>query len=243
MLGIGLRRLIPPRYLSSDTVDSVKLATGLVATMAALLLGLLVSSAKGTYDTERNQVIQMAAKVAYLDRMLEIYGPESREARKEFRMVVEDAIGRVWPEGHGQPSEFGVRLTHGESFYAAIFALVPRDDMQRSIKTQATTVAAELGHLRTLLVAESVSSISFPLLVTVVCWLMAIFLSFSALAPSNIIARGALFISVISVSGAIFLILELDRPFGGLIQISSEPLQNALKQLAPPASAGTIPAR
>ncbi|HYW71211.1 MAG TPA: hypothetical protein VE961_09260, partial [Pyrinomonadaceae bacterium] len=64
-LGMRIRALLPEHHLSADTKDTVKLAMGLVATMAALLLGLLVSAAKGTYDAERGQVIQMAAKAAF----------------------------------------------------------------------------------------------------------------------------------------------------------------------------------
>lgn len=77
LLGRTLRRLLPEGHLAADSRDAIKLAMGLVATMSALVLGLLVSSAKGSYDTERSEVIQMAAKVAFLDRVLAIYGPEA----------------------------------------------------------------------------------------------------------------------------------------------------------------------
>ncbi len=232
LLGLRLRRLLPEHHLSADTKDAVKLAMGLVATMAALLLGLLVSSAKGTYDTERSQVIQMAAKVAFLDRVLELYGPDTKEARVLLRVAVEDAVRRVWPERKGVAPQLGARPQGGEAFYNAIYGLNPRDDLQRSVRTQAATLAAELGQLRSLLVAESVTSISTPLLVMVVCWLVAIFFSFALLAPPNATATLALMVSALSVAGALFLILELDHPFGGLIQISSEPMLNALSQLA-----------
>ena len=83
LLGRILRRLLPENHLTADSRDTIKLAMGLVATMAALVLGLLVSSAKGSYDTERSEVIQMAAKVAFLDRVLSVYGPEAVEARAQ----------------------------------------------------------------------------------------------------------------------------------------------------------------
>src|SRR5438093_1434458 len=81
LLGRALRRLLPEDHLAADSRDTIKLAMGLVATMTALVLGLLVSSAKGAYDTKRSEVIQMAAKVAFLDRLLSLYGPEAAEAR------------------------------------------------------------------------------------------------------------------------------------------------------------------
>src|SRR5262249_16416162 len=99
------RRRLPEQHLNADTKDTVKLAMGLVATMSALLLGLLVSSAKGSYDTTRTQVIQMGAKVAFLDRVLELYGPEAADARRQFRDAVDDAVRRIWPKDKASASE------------------------------------------------------------------------------------------------------------------------------------------
>jgi hypothetical protein len=104
--------------------------------------------------------------------------------------------------------------------------------MQAALKTQAASLAVDLGQVRTLLAAQSVPSISKPMLVILVLWLVVIFLGFSVLAPSNTTTILALMVSALAVSGAILLILELDEPFGGLIGISSEPMVNALHQLA-----------
>ena len=119
----------------------------------------------------------------------------------------------------------------GNVIYLAIQHLTPNDDMQRSLKAQATTLAVELGQLRTLLVAESISSISKPLLIVVAFWLVVIFLSFSLIAPHNATATLALMISAVSAATAIFLVLELDRPFSGLLRIPNEPMRNVLSQL------------
>jgi hypothetical protein len=85
VLGTYLRRLLPEHHLGADTKDAVKLAMGLVATMSALVLGLLVTSVKGAYDTRKHEVRQLAAKVAFIDRVLRAYGPEADEARSQFR--------------------------------------------------------------------------------------------------------------------------------------------------------------
>jgi hypothetical protein len=232
LLGMGLRRLLPEHHLSADTKDTVKLAMGLVATMAALLLGLLVSSAKGAYDAERIQVIQMAAKVVFLDRVLTDYGPEAADIRIQLHALVEEAVQRMWPEERNIPPQLASNTPAGDAIYSAIQQLSPRNDLQRSLKAQAATLAVEAGQLRTLLIAQLVPSISKPLLIVVVSWLVAIFLSFSLFAPPNATANLALMVAVLAVSGAIYLILELDQPFGGLIQISSEPMLNALSHLA-----------
>ena len=231
LLGMVLRRCLPDRHLSADSRDVIKLAIGLVATMSALVLGLLVSSAKGSYDTERSEVIQMAAKVAFLDRVLMVYGPEGAEARTRFHEVVEEAVTAMWPQEASGSAHLAANPKTGNAVYAAVQDLSPRDDTQRKLKDQATTLATDLGQLRSLLVAQSAPSVSMPMLIILVSWLLVIFLGFSALAPPNPTAAVALIISAFAVSGAIFLILELDQPFGGLIGISSEPMLNTLHQL------------
>jgi len=205
---------------------------GLVATMAALVLGLLVSSVKGSYDTERSEVIQMAAKVAFLDRVLAIYGPEAAEARTRFHEAVKEAVMAMWPREASGSAQVAPNPKPGNAVYAAVQDLSPHDDMQRKLKDQATTIATDLGQLRSLLVAQSVPSISTPMLIILVSWLVVIFLGFSVLAPPNATVMFALMVSALAVSGAIFLILELDQPFDGLIRISSEPMLNAMQQFA-----------
>ena len=226
-----LRRLLPQHHLSADSKDTVKLAMGLVATMSALLLGLLVSSAKTSYDTTRGQVIQMASKVALLDRVLGVYGPEGAELRRELRALIEEQMRRMWPGEVIAPAQTKPQARSGDAFYVAILSLPARDDTQRALKAQAASLTLELGQLRSLMLAQSTSSISQPMLIVVVLWLVVIFLSFSLLAPPNATTNLALMVSALCTAGAMFLILELDRPFGGLIQISSEPLRNALSQL------------
>ena len=228
LLGMRIRRLLPAHHRDADTKDTVKLAMGLVATMSALLLGLLVASAKGSYDTVRSEIIQMAAKVSFLDRVLGLYGPDAAPLRAQFRAATEEGVRQMWSQGAGSL----VPGTHtGDALYAAIQGLSPRDDAQRNLKAQAASLAVDLAQLRTLLRAQSLASISRPLLVVVVLWLVIIFLSFSVFAPPNATATLALMVSALAVAGAIFLILEMDHPFSGLIQISNEPLLNALNPL------------
>jgi hypothetical protein len=205
---------------------------GLVATMSALVLGLLVSSAKGSYDTERSEVIQMAAKVAFLNRILTAYGPEAAAARGQVRQVVEQAVGHVWHGETRSPGQLALSTSAGDLAYVAVQQLSADNDMQRTLKTQAVSQLTDLGQLRSLLIAQSVPSISTPMLVILVSWLVIIFFGFSVVAPPNVTTVLALVVSAFAVSGAIFLILELDQPFGGVIHISSEPMLNALQQFA-----------
>src|SRR5262245_42135200 len=231
LAGRTIRRLLPDHHLATESRDGIKLALGLVSTMSALVLGLLVSSAKSSYDTERSEVIQMAAKVAFLDRVLAVYGPEAAEPRTRFHDAVKEAIKRMWPEEAESSVLLAPNTQTGHAMYAAVQNLSPSDEAQRKRNDQAASLSPYLGQLRSLLQAQSVPCISKPMLIILVSWLLIIFLGFSVLAPTNPTVMFAFIISAVAVSGAIFLILELDQPFGGFLRISSEPMVNTLDQL------------
>jgi hypothetical protein len=228
ILGALGRRLLAEQHFDTDSRDAVKLALGLVATMAALLLGLLVSSAKGDYDAQRRQIIEMAARVATLDRLLELYGPDAAPSRTLFHSTLDSAIRRAWPEERGAEPDLTGGGTEANAMFSAILALTPHDDSQAAIKAQAVTLITDLGERRALLLAQAASSLSTPLLVIVVCWLFVIEVGFSLLAPPKALARASLVVSAAVASAAVLLLLELHRPFDGLIRIPSTPLEVAL---------------
>jgi membrane-bound ClpP family serine protease len=174
----------------------------------------------------------MAAKVAFLDRVLSVYGPEAAEARTRFHEAVKEAVTSMWLAEASGSAHLAPNPQAGNVVYAAVQDLSPHDDTQRRLKDQAVTVATDLGQLRSLLVAQSVPSISVPMLIILVSWLIIIFLGFSVLAPRNPTVVLALLVSALAVSGAIFLILELDQPFSGVFHISSEPMLKATSQFA-----------
>ena len=232
LLGRRVRRYLPEDHLSADSKDAVKLAMGLIATMTAVLLGLLISSAKGTYDTVQSEVMQMAGKVGFLDRVLALYGPEAATARHACRDAVAEAVRRMWPGERGGPARLAPNEQMGDEFYAAVHRLSPHDDSQRALKAEVVTLMVELGQLRSLLQAQAIPSISRPLLIALVSWLVLIFFGFSLVAPPNATTILALVASAFSVACAVFLILELDHPLAGLIRIPSEPMTNVLNHLA-----------
>src|SRR5206468_1954045 len=165
LLGRRVRRYVPEDHLSADSRDAVKLAMGLVATMTALVLGLLVSSAKEGYDTKRSGVIQMAAKIAFLDRVLALYGPETAEARGDLRAAAADAVRRIWPTDKSGSAQLAPNQQAGDAVFFTIQRLSPHDDTQRALKAQLASLMVDLGELRSLLVAQSIPSISIPMLV------------------------------------------------------------------------------
>lgn len=231
LIGLALRAVLPQHHLSDETKDSVKVGMGLVATMAALLLGLLVASAKGSYDNEKSEITQMSARVIYLDRVLANFGPETGDARRILRTTVQAAIPRMWPDQTAGVRQEDPGASWTDSLLVAVHRLATQSELQRSLKLTATESANELVKMRWLVYEQAESSISMTMLTVVIGWLAVVFLSFGLFAPRNATAFFALFLAAASVAAAIFLILELDLPFGGIIQISSEPLRNALAHL------------
>jgi hypothetical protein len=231
LLGMQLHRLLPEHHLNSDSKDVIKLGIALTATMSALVLALLINSAKGSYDAQRNEITQLSANVILLDRVLAHYGPETKDARGLLSQTVAGMIDRIWPESRTATAELKPSGAGAEDFYDKIQELTPQNEVQRSLQAQALKMSIDLGQTRWLLFEQRGSSIPMPFLILLVFWVTIIFLSFGLFAPSNATVVASLFLCALSVSGAIFMILELDRPFGGLIQISSAPLQSAINQL------------
>jgi hypothetical protein len=223
LLGFALR--VPEHHSDHDSRDVLKAGSALIGTMAALVLGLLVASAKSSYDDQREELINICADVALLDRALAHYGPEAAPVREHLRGTVEAAFGQLWRRDSEPPS------TTGEAFYDAIERLPAATEQQRSIKAAASQLAIGLGRTRWLMHAQSGSAISTPLLVIVVFWLTILFVSFGIFAKPNATVQAALFVCALSVAGAIFLILEMDSPFQGLIRISDAPLRDVLSRL------------
>lgn len=231
LLGMFIRTVLPAHHLSPESRAVVTLGMGLIGTMGALLLGLLVASAKNSYDTEKSAFTQMSTKIILLDRLMAHYGSETKEARDLLRRAVIRVLDQIWPEDSSRPAQLDPMATGAEVIIDKIQALAPQNDAQRSLKGQALSIITDLTQTRWLMFEQSSSSISMPLVVVVVFWLTVLFGSFGLYAPPNATVIATLFVCALSVSGALFLILELDQPFEGMLQIPSAPLRNALAHL------------
>lgn len=231
LFGMLLRSVLPEHHLSPETKDTVKLAMGFVATMAALILGLLIASAKDSYDKESGGVTQMAAKVVFLDRLLANYGPETRDTRALLRQNVERVHARMWPDKNSQAAQLDPTASRAEAVYAAIQSLSPKNDFQSTLKSQAFSTSLDLGQMRWLEFEQAGTAISLPMLYILIFWIAMLFASFAMFAPRNGTVVVALALAALSVAGALFLILELESPFNGLIQISDGPFLDAIAHL------------
>jgi Protein of unknown function (DUF4239) len=230
VLGMTLPSILPQHHLDADSRDAVKLGMALVSTMVALVLGLLIGSAKSSLDTQNSELTEMSSRIVLLDRVLVFYGPETREARDDLRRSIARTLDMVSTKQANHTS--GVDLfTDSESLYDAVEKLSPKNDAQSLIKAQALSILLSLGETRWLIAEQSVNSVPLPLLIVLTFWLAIIFTSFGLFAPRNATVVASLLVSALSVSGAIFLIVQMYSPYAGLIRVSSAPLRAALTHL------------
>ena len=235
LLGMYLRSRLPEHHLSNDTKDTVKLGAGMLATLSALVLGLLVSSAKGTFDTTSAEVTQGAAKLVYLNQILIDYGPETRAAREFLHASTAAGIQMIWPETKTPLAGMtAFEKQHGmETLQLKLLELTPTNAVQREMFQLAQQTCTELRQSRWLVIEQTQNRLPMPFLVMLLFWLTALHLSFGLFAPRNALVIVVLLVCALSVSGAVFLILEMNHPLSGFIRISSAPMLKALAHLGP----------
>lgn len=236
MLGLYLRDLLPSHHLSDESIGVIKLATGLIATMAALVLGLLVSSAKVSFDTESSDLVHNAATILTLDRVLANYGPETQEIRALIKRSYADSIQILASGDTEQLAKFGSpeAVTLTENFQRKIQDLTPHNAAQGRLQAHALQVVDEVFAQRWLALLQAQNSIPLSLLVVLVAWLSVIFGTFGLFAPRNGTVIAAFVVCALSAAGAIFLIEELSTPLYGIARVSVAPMRNALAHLGEP---------
>ena len=234
LLGMFLRTILPGHHVSDDSKGAVMLGTGMIATMAALVLALLIASAKGNYDTMSSELRQASSRVILLDRVMAHYGPETNEARDLLRRSIASTIKRIWPEDNieqavAESTEGRVNI---ETIQDKLRQLSPRNDAQRWLQSRALEISIEIAEGRWLLIEQlGQRTLPMPFFVLMVFWLTIIFASFGLFSPRNATVITVLLICALSAAGSLFLIIELDTPYQGLIKVSSAPLRNALAHL------------
>jgi hypothetical protein len=235
LVGVVVRPLLSEEHLHPDSKDVVKMATGLIGTLTALVLGLLIASAKSSFDQKTNQVREMTATIILLDDLLAQYGSDAAPVRNLLRQSIQPLANRIW---HEEETPTG-KLVHFEStaeslaFEKELERLSPNNDAQRSLQSRAIQTFTEGAQIRLQLFTQTGGSIPTPFLVILIFWLSAIFVSFTLFARTNLVVMASLFVCALSFACAIFLVLELDNPFTGLMGISSATLRGALLPLSP----------
>ena len=228
--GMYLRLPLPNHHLRDDSRDVVKLAGGLIGTLAALVLGLLVASGKGFYDAQSSELTQMSADIVFLDRTLAHYGAETEAVRQNLRKTVVAVLEKSWASHRSVVVSLSA-VKGADVLYDQIAALEPNDDRQRGLKSDCLSMSVSLGRARWLMYEQASASVSKPLLVVMVFWLTVTFCLWGVLAPINKTLTVTMCISALSAASAIYLILDMYSPYDGLIQVSDAPLRATLAYL------------
>jgi hypothetical protein len=234
LIGIGLHRRLPGHHLDEDSRDVVKNVMGLVATVSALVLGLLVANAQSSYNTLSDELDQFAANLVELNHALVEYGPETAEARTLLIRVMRAEIDRVWPNGEANAAALEApsdrRAVAG--FEATILRLTPTTEAHRYLQRRILELTAAGARTRMLVFNQVGNDLPKPFLVVLAFWLATLFLGFGLFARFNATVLAALLVGALSVGGAMFLILELNRPFDGMMRVSDGSIRNALEIIA-----------
>ena len=235
LLGMRLRSALPAHHLDDGSKDTVKVCIGFIATMTALVLGLVTASAKSSFDAVDSAVKNTAHEILSLDRVLARYGPETRQMRANFQRAIGIRIDMIWPQGSSgrvpvDPLRSGA-MSEAEKLPDEIRALKPRDESQQALRSRALDLVEELLQARWLVLAGGETSVPLLFLATLVFWLTIIFAGFGLFAPRNATVVAVLFVCAVSVGSAVFLVWEMDTPFDGVLKVSASPLQYALAHL------------
>lgn len=222
-----IARCLPNHHLNSESKEVIKLGLGVVGTLTAMVLGLLVSATKGTFDAQSGTIKEIAAQVAMVDRSLSRYGKEAEPVRAQLRDLAQSILVQFWPTDKSVPIDFsGGQSRHpGEQLFDAVSILAPTTDTQRLLKSRALDIVTNMGQLRQKLVVNDERSIPSSLLIVLGVWQAVLFAGFGLLTPRNATTISVLVICMLAVSGAIFIVMELDRPFSGIVRVSDAPLQ------------------
>jgi len=234
LVGLALRGVLPEHHLNDDSKDIVKVVTGLMATLSALVLGLLIASAKNSFDAVNDGFKHAAAQIIAIDRVLAQYGPGAEGVRQLLRRGYAARIDQIFGPGDEARASAASALRDAsamERLNLELQKLAPADDLQRALKSRAEQLVSELTQARWVGFEEANSATPAGFLVVLVSWLAAMFAGFGLFAPRNATALAALAIGAVAVSTSIFLIEEMARPLDGFIAVSSEPMRNALSVL------------
>lgn len=231
LLGMWLRGVLPAQHLDAESSGTVKVGIGLIATMTALVLGLVTGSAKSSFDVTSKTVRDTAADILSLDRTLARYGSDGDEPRAVLHTLVENRVDATWPLDGSAPQLDVQDVRRAEVLATRIQGLAADTDEQRWLRTRAVNLAESLLDARWLIGSGGSTTVLGPFLAALLFWLAITFTSFGLFAPRNFTVIGTLFLCSLSVAGAVFLVLEMDGPFEGIVRISPQPLRYALEQM------------
>ncbi len=244
-IGLFLHGLLGEKHKSSQTIDHVRLVVSILVTFTALVLSLLLSEVKGSFDTFDSRVRSFAGDITGLDTRLRQYGDEAEPIRRKLREYVAAVIADTWrdePQPAGNypkfPEQTGIeRQQLGAMLIfvdTSIQRLDPPDTFHQRLVNSLEAQMNETLRARRLIIETAHDTISWPLLLAMCGWLAIVFGVFGLIAPRNVVVHLTILICALCVASAIYFIVEFDRPLDGFIQVQSEPMRDALAHIDAP---------
>jgi len=234
LAAIFIRDRLPEHHLKGESQEFLKLVLGLIATITALVLGLLISSAHSSFDAQQAEVDQLSVDFYQIDRILDRFGADAAEDRTLLHNIVASDIEKMWAKDRSGSAEYAPLSVQreGARLFDGIAGLPTKTDLERFGQSRALQLLATVAETRRLLAEQSRGSLSAPFLIVLISWLAVLFFGFGLFTRINATVVAALVVGCLSVAGAIFLILEMNQPYGGWMQVSSAPLRDALAQMS-----------
>jgi hypothetical protein len=233
--GFLLQERLPESQRTEATQKTVQTTMSVVAILAALVLGLLIASAKAGFDTRSREIEQFSASLTLLDRELLHFGQEQKDIRALLRDFTTRKLAQTWRTDHGSlPAVDDLQTVQMlDDIEDRLRALTPQTELQRAARSSALQLAGELKRTSRLLAVQESSQTPRPFLMVVIFWLSILFVSYTIFAPFNATVIATILVGALSVSIAVNLIFDMDRPFAGFIKVSSAPMQQVLEKMKP----------
>lgn len=233
MAGLLYDKLLPEHHMSDETRALINRMTGLVATMSALVLGLLIASANTFYNTQKSDLEVLSGRVIELDSNLQKYGRDAQPIRELLKATVTRMYRHTWnsPRAAERLATIAEMRADWGAIGSQIDQVQPTIDAQKSLQSKAADLIASIQDLRLEARLQIENSVTWPFLSILVSWMALLFFGFGLLARLNTPAVFTLAIGALSVASAIFLILELDAPYTGLLRLPPSPILQAIDGL------------
>ena len=230
LTGIFVQSSLPEHHLSDDSKTIIKAARSVVVGLAALTLGMMIATAKDSFNRKELELKSGASNMIVLNRLLANIGDRSVSARNALKLVAINGIKIIEVTSREGRHADVLRGEEVDTLQKELLKLPEEGADEKWLKNAALGLGKEIAVSRWKIYQNSSATVSVMFIGILVFWLMAIFFSLGLISPLNAAVLTALLMAALSMTGAILLTLELDQPYGGLIQISTEPLKMALAQ-------------
>ena len=226
LLGLFSETKLPTEHLQGDTHRVVRRVANLFVVMTSLVLGLMMNSARDTFETNNRDIRTLATELILLDRTMRALGPEADDARRHLVEYVQTSL-----KGANILQEDPQAEASLEAARTSLRAIRLSDEQKIALWNDARQLDRQVVRQRWVVLDEYGGTIPRPLITIVILWLAIIFASFGYRAPRNTIVTASFCLAALLISAAIYLILDMDTPFSGMTKATNAPFQQALAQL------------